>query len=235
MLSSRASFSIPKWVLDAGDQVLLPTLPVSKSIFAGTVLAVQPRIRLHRSFDQRHHSYQGYVLRIDGQVDGWNRQVVLAIGEAAQEKNAFRSGDQITGEGEFVLNPKAEIADLYKAARLSVVSRNNIELPLGPPWLGEAPALETYRARGHRRLDTKTFNNKCVTCVWACEMAVEITIDQWDASNVRWRRETFCYGPKSCKLHRPGPTRKVPGRKGMSWEEEDWIEEDETSHRGEDE
>jgi len=41
------------------------------------------------------------------------------------------------------------------------------------------------------------------------------------------RFETFCYGPKSCALYRAGPTRKVPGRKGMSWEEEDWVDEEE--------
>ncbi|MFB0555220.1 MAG: hypothetical protein ACETWQ_18085 [Phycisphaerae bacterium] len=29
------------------------------------------------------------------------------------------------------------------------------------------------------------------------------------------------YGPKSCSFYKAGPTRKVPGRKGMSWEEED--------------
>ena len=35
-----------------------------------------------------------------------------------------------------------------------------------------------------------------------------------------------------CLLYRAGPMRKVPGRKGMSWEEEDWVDEDATSHRG---
>ena len=34
--------------------------------------------------------------------------------------------------------------------------------------------------------------------------------------------------------YRPGPTRKVPGRKGMSYTEEDWVDEDATSHRGPD-
>jgi hypothetical protein len=29
-----------------------------------------------------------------------------------------------------------------------------------------------------------------------------------------------------------GPTRKAPGRKGMTWEEEDWVDEDAVSHRG---
>ena len=33
-------------------------------------------------------------------------------------------------------------------------------------------------------------------------------------------------------IYRAGPTRKVPGRKGMSCTEEDWVDEDATSHRG---
>ena len=37
----------------------------------------------------------------------------------------------------------------------------------------------------------------------------------------KYRFETFSYGPKSCPLYRAGATRKVPGRAGMSWEEED--------------
>jgi hypothetical protein len=47
--------------------------------------------------------------------------------------------------------------------------------------------------------------------------------------------ETFHYGPKSCSLYRPGLTRKVPGRREASWEEEDWIGEEATVHRGDDE
>ena len=66
-------------------------------------------------------------------------------------------------------------------------------------------------------------------------MPVQMVIDQWSPSQVRYRFETFCYGPKSCPLHRVGATRKVPGCKGMSWEEEDWVDEDATAHRGEDE
>jgi hypothetical protein len=36
-------------------------------------------------------------------------------------------------------------------------------------------------------------------------------------------------------VYESGPTRKVPGRRGMSYEEEDWVDEDATSHRGLDE
>ena len=35
--------------------------------------------------------------------------------------------------------------------------------------------------------------------------------------------------------YRAGPTRKVPGRKGMTWEEEDRVDEEATAHRGPDE
>lgn len=40
---------------------------------------------------------------------------------------------------------------------------------------------------------------------------------------------------EAVEFYKAGPTRKVPGRKGMSWEEEDWIDEEATSHRDEDE
>jgi hypothetical protein len=39
-----------------------------KHNWQGTLLAIQPRIRLMRSFDQRSHSYLGYALRIQGTI-----------------------------------------------------------------------------------------------------------------------------------------------------------------------
>ena len=63
-------------------------------------------------------------------------------------------------------------------------------------------------------------------------MPVEMIIDQWNPRRRKYRFETFCYGPKSCAFYKPGPTRKVPGRKGMLWEEEDWVDDDAVSHRG---
>lgn len=65
-------------------------------------------------------------------------------------------------------------------------------------------------------------------------MPVEMIIDHWNPSKKGYRFETFCYGPKSCALYRPGPKRKVPRRKGMSYTEEDWADEDATAHRGPD-
>jgi len=75
----------------------------------------------------------------------------------------------------------------------------------------------------------------CSGCMWGCKMPVEMIIDQWKPWKKRSRYETFCYGPKSCRLYKAGPTRKVPGRKGMVWEEEDWVDEEAVAHRGMDE
>jgi hypothetical protein len=55
-------------------------------------------------------------------------------------------------------------------------------------------------------------------------MPVEMIIDQWNPSKRRYRTETFCYGPISCPLYESGPVRKVPGRHGMTYTEEDWVD-----------
>ncbi len=78
------------------------------------------------------------------------------------------------------------------------------------------------------------YDSKCTTCIWGCRMPVEMIIDQWNPSQKQYRFETFCYGPKICPFYRSGPPRKVPGRKGMSYTKEDWVDEDATSHRGPD-
>lgn len=140
----------------------------------------------------------------------------------------------MSGESEPVEDPRTEIAGLYKTAKLEVRNRPAANLSSPPPWLDVPPALEAYRARGHRRLDPKTYEGKCRSCRWGAKMAVEMIIDQWKPTNVKWRAETPCYGPKSCSLYRAGATRKVPGRKGMSWQEEDWVDEEATRHRADD-
>jgi hypothetical protein len=63
-------------------------------------------------------------------------------------------------------------------------------------------------------------------------MPVEMIIDQWNPSRHRYRTETFCYGPLACPLSKAGPARTVPGRRGMTYIEEDWLDDEATSHRG---
>jgi hypothetical protein len=133
-----------------------------------------------------------------------------------------------------VANADLESAEFYEVSGLRTLQRGAEAHSSPPPWLGVPPTIETYRERGYRRLDPKTYEASCSSCIWGCQMAVEMIIDQWKPTNVRYRRETFCYGPKSCRFYRSGPTRRVPGRKGMTWIEENWVDEQETDHRGPD-
>ena len=202
--------------------------------WAGRVVAVQPRIRLTRSFDERSHTYQGYVLRVEGTSGQGSGEFLVAVGPAAHARHQFRVGDVVQGIGHPVVDPRMETAEIYKVSGLQVLRRTGGEKQEGPPWSGVPPALQVYRARGHRRLAARTYETKCQGCIWGCHMAVEMIIDQWDPRKKKHRVETFCYGPLSCSLYKAGPTRKVPGRKGMVYEEEDWVDEDATGHRDED-
>lgn len=209
--------------------------PASKIPWSGEILAVQPRIRLQRSFDQRNHAYLGYLLRIRGRVDDHQREFTIGIGKSAQAKFHFHVGDTAEGMAVPVADARMDPVDYYKVSALRLLARNTQDQPTPPPWLGEPPELEVYRARGHRRLDAQTYQDQCWRCLWGCRMAVEMTLDQWNQAEKDFRVETFCYGPKSCSLYHAGPTRKVPGRRGMEWEEEDWVDEEAVRHRAQDE
>jgi len=197
----------------------------------GILTAVQPRIRLTRSFDQRSHTYQGYVLRVAGWLGSEQREFLIAVGKGAHDKHQFRLGDETSGEGLPVADPRLETAELYRVSKLEIHSRGPETTKKPAPWHGVPPPLPVYRERGHRRLSARTYETKCSSCIWGCQMAVEMIIDQWNPGQRRYRTETFCYGPLSCPFYKPGRTRKVPGRSGMTWEEEDWIDQEATSHR----
>jgi len=207
---------------------------MNKVEWTGQIIVVQPRIRLMRSFDERSHSYLGYVLRLGGTIADEPDEFQVALGKAAQAKHRFRAGMEASGQAVPVPDPRLETAGFYKVSGLKILRDAESGSPAGPPFHGVPPDLETYRSRGHRRLDIRTYDAKCTTCIWGCQMPVEMIIDHWNPSKKRYRFETFCYGPKSCALYKAGPTRKVPGRKGMSYTEEDWVDEDATAHRGPD-
>ena len=190
----------------------------------GVITAVQPRIHLLRSFDQRNHNYLGYLLRVNGVIDGEARTFTVGIGKAVQAKHEFRAGDEIQGECLPVADTRKEAVEFYKVSKLKVLKRAPEIETAPPPWLGPPPALEIYRHRGHRRLAARTYSSKCTSCIWGCRMLVEITVDHWNPGQKRYRFETFCYGPKSCPRYKAGPSRKVPGRRGMVFGEQDWID-----------
>lgn len=206
----------------------------TKVAWRGLIYSVQPRIRLTRSFDQRQHEYLGYVLRLEGIIEGELREFGVAISQLDQEKHQFCQQQMIEGEGWPVANPKTEVAEIYRASRLRIVEEAVEEILAPPPWRGVPPPLPTYRERGHRRLSSITYDTACIRCMWGCRMPVEIIVDQWKPSVRKHRFETFCYGPLSCRVYMPGPTRKVPGRRGMSWEEDDSVDREAVAHRGPD-
>ena len=208
---------------------------MDKIAWSGRIISVQPRIRLNRSFDQRSHTYLGYCLVIDGVLGLEVRQFSIGIGKAAQQRHRFKVGDGVCGASLPLADERKEPVEFYKTSKLKVLARFAGEAGSTPPWHGVPVDLDTYRGRGHRRLSARTYESRCRSCVWGCRMPVVMIVDQWQPSKKRYRFETFCYGPKSCQFYKAGPTRTVPGRKGMTWEEEDWIDEEATSHRGEDE
>jgi hypothetical protein len=194
----------------------------SKVPWLGRVISIQPRIRLLRSFDERTHTYLGYVLVLEGGIGGEPRaHFLVAIGPKAQEEFHFRIGDEVRGQSHPVEDPELEIAGYYRTSGVEIMRRGTVPGggSQGPPFHDAAPSLDEYRARGHRRLDAGTYESKCTTCVWGCRMPVEIIRDNWNRSrgtdNVTRRMETFCYGPDDCVLYKAGPKRKVRGRRGL--------------------
>lgn len=124
--------------------------------WTGRLVGVQPRIRLQRSFDERQHSYQGYVLRVDGTCAEQAGKFLIAVGKGAHEKHRFRAGMELSGQSVPVDDPRLEAAGFYKTSGLNVAKNADGAPPTGPPFLGVPPDLATYRARGHRRLDART-------------------------------------------------------------------------------
>ena len=201
-----------------------------KISFKGTILSVQPRIKLIRSFDESSHNYVGYSLNVRGFINDDEQELSVGIGKAAQKKHQLCIGDEIEGECLPVADQRLESVNFYKVTKLKKTGSNNTNTA-PPPWETIPPDLDIYRQRGHRRLSAQTYGKKCITCLWGCRMPVEIIIDNWNPSRRKYRFETFCYGPLSCELYKAGPTRKVEGRNGMIWEEEDWVDENATGHR----
>ncbi len=64
-----------------------------KILWSGVLTSVQPRIRLNRSFDQRSHTYQGYVLRVRGSVGGEKREFLVGVGKGEHTRHQIKVGD----------------------------------------------------------------------------------------------------------------------------------------------
>jgi hypothetical protein len=176
----------------------------TKQTFTGTITAVKARIRLLRSFDQISHAYLGYVLVLDGELDGQPvEELRIAVGPKAHETHQFRIGDRVSGMAVAVADAETEWGTHYKVSGLRILARGPAEQAAAAnPDGGIAPPLPEYRARGHRRLDAGTHAAKCGCCPFGLAMPTEITIDQWDP-------------PTSCGVSRPTAT--APGTALDTW------------------
>jgi hypothetical protein len=207
----------------------------TKSILRGTIISIKPRIRLTRSFDETSHTYLGYAITLEGEINNHNTTFSIGIGKSAHTKHQFKVNDVISGECVPVPDPDNEPTEYYKVSKLKVISQGTV-INTSSPWELVPPELEVYRERGHRRLAARTYDTKCSSCMWGARMPVEIIIDNWNPrGKKKYRFETFCYGPLNCKLYKAGPNRKVEGQNGMMYVEEDWVDAQMTEHRGEDE
>ena len=137
---------------------------------AGRVLlSVQPRIRLTRSFDQRSHSYLGYSLKVRGRVGSEAREFLVGVGQGAHTRHHFRTGNAVSGDALPIPDARLETVEFYKVSKLKVGL---------PEAEDEPPPLAVYRERGHRRLAARTFQEKCWSCIWGCQMPVEMIDDR---------------------------------------------------------
>jgi hypothetical protein len=209
---------------------------MDKHTFKGTIISIQPRIRLTRSFDEASHTYLGYAITLEGELDNTKTIFSIGIGKAAHAKHQFKVNDIISGECVPVPDPDTEPTEYYKVSKLKLITRSTTIINTSSPWELVPPELEVYRERGHRRLAARTYDTKCISCMWGARMPVEIIVDNWNPrGRKKYRFETFCYGPLNCKLYKAGPNRKVEGRNSMVYVEEDWVDTMNVEHRGEDE
>lgn len=183
----------------------------SKVSFEGEIVSIQPRTRVWRYLtDNRTHYHLGYNIFIEGCSSEGEKQFTVAISEKQQLKGLFRICDVIKGTAWTKQYEEREFADYYRAGSLKLLNRagENLEIT-APPWIIMIPPMQVYEDRGARLLSKSLWKTKCFKCIWANMANVEI---QWDFDKdiKKYRFETFCYGPKSCKFYKMGRARSVP-------------------------
>jgi hypothetical protein len=128
-----------------------------------------------------------------------------------------------------------EFADYYRAGSLKLLDRTNEVLEaVSPPWIMVPPSMQTYEERGARMLSKSLWKSKCFKCIWTNMANVEI---QWDFDRdiKKYRFETFCYGPKTCKYYKMGRPRSVSYKNRDSALDEGYLDELCTTGRDDDE
>lgn len=182
----------------------------TKIEWQGTILSIQPRTNVWRYvIDNRTHSHIGYNLFLDGYTSGENGRFCVAISAKQQQNGGFRIGDVLKGTAWTKKYPQWEYADYYRVGALKRFEKTMSDPETDiPPWKIDPPDMQTYEWRGARILSLSCWKGKCFQCVWANMANVTIEYD-WGITQ-KWRFESFCYGPKSCKFYKMGKPRLVP-------------------------
>ncbi len=201
--------------------------------FSGTIVSVQPRTTVWRYLlDNRTHREIGFNIFMTGiapvpyeEDTIAERDFSVAISEMQFEKLQPRIGDTLQGTAWTEKYPEFEYADFYRAGALKIEKSGDVLPTDGPPWVTDFPKLSTYAMRGARMLDVKCYKDKskCFLCKWATMASVSIEYD-WGKVQ-KFRFESFCYGPLSCKYYAMGKKRPV-SYKGMgTMYDEGWLDE----------
>lgn len=183
----------------------------SKMNWQGKIVSIQPRTRVWRYLtDNRTHYHLGYNFFLEGHSSEGKKQFTVAISEKQQIKGLYQIGDVLEGTAWTKMYKEREFADYYRAGSLKLLDRlkDNVKV-MPPPWVTMPPSLQIYEERGARMLSRSLWKTKCFQCIWANMANAEI---QWDFDKdiKKYRFETFCYGPKSCKYYKMGRPRSVP-------------------------
>lgn len=183
----------------------------AKVNWEGKIVSIQPRTRVWRYLtDNRTHYHLGYNLFIERCSSESKKQFAVAISEKQQLKVIFKIGDVVEGTAWTKQYEEREFADYYRAGSLKLLSRADEKLQtIPPPWIMMPPIMEVYEKRGARLLSKSLWQTKCFKCIWANMANVEVQWD-FDKNIKKYRFETFCYGPKSCKFYKMGRARSVP-------------------------
>lgn len=190
----------------------------------GTIRSIQPRTRVWRYITHnRTHFHVGYNIFFAGKSEEGLTEFSIAISEKQQQKGNFQIGDRLKGTAWTKRYPKREFADYYRAGSLKILQRDEKPIRKTCPWTGRVPEMDTYEKRGARMLSKSLWKGKCFTCYWATMSNVEIQWD-FDRNIKRYRFESFCYGPKSCKNYKMGRSRSVPYKNRDSATDDGWLD-----------
>jgi hypothetical protein len=173
--------------------------------WCGTLVSIQPRVHILRSFTEERRSFLGFLLWIEGTIGDESRSFTVAIGKGTHQRYRLRSGDTLRGAGTpFVAaaalrDAGADPTEFLQLGGLEVTARRDDGNPAAPPpWLDAPPEAAVYDRRRPQTIDGYLFDLYCARCIWGCRIAAEIVLDRWDESLRRHRQELVCFGPHEC-------------------------------------